>query len=249
MFSLSLKDQNVLTSYNFFPIENFWFCFVQMSSGMDGLSFDTPLTYFLNFWGDKSRILIFIGGFDSLDIRAQQSFFSQNARLVKEYVWANFEKSPRGTLVDEIFWISYNFFPIENFWFFFTQISLGFDGLSFDVPFAYFWKVLRGLKSKIIFSWEFWLPRHPCTAGFLQPKCSPYQGVCLCKFWRKKSQGYPHWPKIWSPYNFFPIEFFWFFFLHRCLWVNELFRLLSLKVGLRPSKRAKLALKVSLYIW
>ena len=138
MFSLSLKDQNVWSSYNFFLIENFWFLFVQMSSGMDGLSFDTPFTYFLNFWGDKNQTLIFLGGFDPLDIRAQQCFFSQNIRLVKEYVFANFEeKNYRGTLIDQKFWISYNFFPIENFWFF-AQLSLGFDGLSFVAAFAYF---------------------------------------------------------------------------------------------------------------
>ena len=80
---------------------------------------------FLNFWGDKSRKLIFIGGFDPLDIRAQQGFFSQNARLVKEYVCANFEKNPRGTLIDQKNWSPYNFSPIENFWFFFAQVSLG----------------------------------------------------------------------------------------------------------------------------
>ena len=33
-------------------------------------------------------------------IRAQQGFFSQNARLVKEYVCANFERIRRGTLID-----------------------------------------------------------------------------------------------------------------------------------------------------
>ena len=53
MFSLSLKDQNVWTSYNFFPIEIFDFFFVQMSSGMDWLSLDTPFTYFLTFEGIK----------------------------------------------------------------------------------------------------------------------------------------------------------------------------------------------------
>ena len=51
--------------------------------------------------GLKSKI-IFSRGFDPLDIRAQQDFFSQNARLIKEHVCANFEeKNPRGTLIDQ----------------------------------------------------------------------------------------------------------------------------------------------------
>ena len=54
------------------------------------------LPILLNFWGDKNRKLVFLGGFDPLDIRAQQGFFSQNARLDKEYVCANFEKKIPG---------------------------------------------------------------------------------------------------------------------------------------------------------
>ena len=50
--------------------------------------------------GLKSKIFFFLGGFDPIDIRAQQGFFSQNARLIKEYVCANFERIRRGTLID-----------------------------------------------------------------------------------------------------------------------------------------------------
>ena len=87
-------------AYNFFPIEIFWNFFAHLSLGFVGLSFDTPFAYLKFFWGSKSRKLIFLGVFDPLDIRAQQGFFSQNARLVKEYVCANFKKIPRGTLID-----------------------------------------------------------------------------------------------------------------------------------------------------
>ena len=94
--------------------------------GFDGLSFDPPFAYFLeSFEGLKIENYVFLGGFDPLDIRAQQGFFSQNARLIKEYVCANFEKNPRGTLIDQKNWSPYNFFPIENFWFFFAQVFLG----------------------------------------------------------------------------------------------------------------------------
>ena len=59
----------------------------------------------------------------------------------------------------------------------------------------------------------------------------------------KKIPGVPSLTKkIEVPITFSPLKIF-DFFLHRCLWVNELFRLVSLKVGLRPSKGVKLAFK------
>ena len=123
-------------SYNIFPIENFWtFLHTCLWVSLGYLLIPHLPIFFL--WGSKSRKLIFLGGFDPLDIRAQQGFFSQNARLVKEYVCANFERIRRGTLIDPKPWFPYNFFPIETFWFCFAHLFLGFVGLSFDTPFAY----------------------------------------------------------------------------------------------------------------
>ena len=87
-------------AYNFFPYTIFWFFFAHCLWVSLGYLLIPHLPIWNFFWGSKSRKVIFLGGFDPLDIRAQQGFFSQNARLVKEYVCANFERIPRGTLID-----------------------------------------------------------------------------------------------------------------------------------------------------
>ena len=129
--------------------------FCTLSLGLDRLSFDTPFAYFFFFEGVKIENDFFKGGFDPLDIREQQGFFSQNALPAMENVCGNFEEKKSEGHPDH--WpknldFSITFSPSTILDFFSHSCiwaSLGY----LLIPYLTIFFKFEGVKSKINFSW------------------------------------------------------------------------------------------------